>query len=102
MPQYVEVRRVTVIAETALEKALVDEFLKLGAKGYTCVYCFGKGQHKVMEDPFTGRSLVQIQVVCKPAVADAVMAYMHQATFQNYPAIAFMDTVQVVPSDHFV
>ena len=52
MPQYVEARRVTVIAETALEKTLADEFLRLGPKGCSCVYCFGKGRQVVPSDHF--------------------------------------------------
>ena len=55
------------IADTALEKILLSEFLKFGAKGYNCTYCFGKGRHETLEDPYTGRSRVRIEVLTRPA-----------------------------------
>ena len=96
-----EIRRVTVTAETALENRLLEAFLNLGARGYTCIYCFGKGQHEVIEDPYTGRSLVRIEVLARPEVAEAILAYVHKAEFANFPIIGFMDNVQVYSKDKF-
>jgi hypothetical protein len=101
MAQMMAICRVTIIAETALEKTMIDQCLKLGAKGYTTIYCFGKGRHEVMEDPFTGRSLVQIEVLCRESVAKAIMNFVHQSEFENYPVICYMDTVQVHEKDTF-
>jgi nitrogen regulatory protein PII len=101
MAELTEISRVTVIAETALEKTLIDEFLKLGAKGYTTINCFGKGRHEVMEDPYTGRSLVQIEVLARPPVAEAILEYVHKSQFKSYPVIGYMDTVKVHAHDTF-
>jgi hypothetical protein len=91
----VQIRRVTVIAETVLEQQLLQEFTKLGAKGYTCTYCFGKGRHEVIEDPFTGRSLVRIEVLARPEVAEAILRYVSRDEFRTYPLTGFMDNVIV-------
>jgi nitrogen regulatory protein PII len=99
MPEMIEIRRVTVMAETALEHTLLDAFTKMGVKGYTCVYCFGKGRHEVIEDPYTGRSLVRIEMLARSEVAEAILAYVHKTEFSNYPVIGFMDKVQVYASD---
>ena len=101
MADLTEISRVVVIADTALEKILLSEFLKLGAKGYNCSYCFGKGRHETLEDPFTGRSRVRIEVLTKPQVAQGILEYVHRKQFGSYPVAVFMDTVQVDSRDTF-
>jgi hypothetical protein len=101
MPEMLEISRVVVIADTALEKVLLAEFLKLGAKGYNCAYCFGKGRHETLEDPFTGRSRVRIEVLTRPAVATSILEWVHRKQFGSYPVAAFLDTVQVDARDNF-
>lgn len=101
MSDVVEISRVVVIADTALEKALLSEFLKLGAKGYNCTYCFGKGRHETIEDPYTGRSRVRIEVLTRPSVAAAILEYVHRKQFGAYPVAAYLDTVEVDARDNF-
>jgi hypothetical protein len=101
MTDTVEIARVVVIADTALEKILLSEFLKMGAKGYNCSYCFGKGRHETLEDPFTGRSRVRIEVLTRQHVASAILDYIHRKQFGSYPVAAFLDTVQVDARDNF-
>jgi hypothetical protein len=101
MPEFIDIRRVTVIAETNLEETLLKEFKRLGAKGYTCIYCTGKGRHEVLEDPYTGTSLVQIQVMARPSVAEAIMRYMHTPGLKRFPTTTVMDTVTVYADDNF-
>jgi hypothetical protein len=101
MPEAVEISRVVVIADTALEKALLSEFLKLGAKGYNCTYCFGKGRHETIEDPYTGRSRVRIEVLTRPSVAASILEYVHRKQFGAYPVAAYLDTVEVDARDNF-
>ncbi len=101
MAEMVEISRVTVIADTALEKILLSEFLKFGAKGYNCTYCFGKGRHETLEDPYTGRSRVRIEVLTHPPVAAAILDYVHRKQFGSYPVAAYLDIVQVDSRDTF-
>ena len=101
MTEMVEISRIVVVADTALEKVLLTEFLRFGAKGYNCTYCFGKGRHETIEDPYTGRSRVRIEVLTRPAVAGAIMEYVHRKQFGAYPVAAFLDTVEVVATDSF-
>ena len=101
MAELIEIARVVVIADTALEKILLSEFLKLGAKGYNCSYCFGKGRHETLEDPYTGRSRVRIEVLTRPSIASAILDYVHKKQFGSYPVAAFLDTVEVDARDNF-
>jgi hypothetical protein len=101
VPELVEARRVIVIADVALQEPLLIQFLKLGAKGYSCMDCVGKGRHETIEDPYTGRSRVRIEVVTTPAVAMDILEYVHRKEFGPYPVAAFLDTVKVDARDTF-
>ena len=50
MSDFVEVRHVVLIADRTLEQHLIEDCVKLGAKGWTSVHCDGRGQHAVMDD----------------------------------------------------
>jgi nitrogen regulatory protein PII len=101
MTQWTQVRRVVIIVDTAIESPILAHIVKSGAKGYTCTSCFGRGRHETLEDPFTGRSRVRIEILAKEPVAEAIMAYVHEPEFASYPITAFMDTVDVDPRGKF-
>ncbi len=101
MLELIRIKRVVVVADASLQKSLLDEFLKLGAHGYTCVYCFGKGEHEVIEDPFTGRSRIRIELLARPEVATAILEFIHKSKFEILPVIGFMDEVEVNKTDRF-
>ena len=99
MVEWGQVRRVVIIVDTSIESLILEHVMKSGARGYNCVYCFGKGRHEVLEDPFTGRSRVRIEVLVREEVAETIMDFVHESEFAAYPITAFMDTVEVHPND---
>ncbi|MGD9721043.1 MAG: hypothetical protein AB7O59_03195 [Pirellulales bacterium] len=101
MPELVEISRLVIIADTVLEKTLLEHVLSLGAKGYTCNYCAGKGRHETLEDPYTGRSRIRIEVLAHHEVADAIFEYVHKKQFGSYPVAAYVDSVLVDQRDKF-
>ena len=101
MPAFIDIRRVTITAETNQEETILREIQKLGAKGYTCIYCTGKGRHGVLPDLMTDSPLVQIQVLARPPVAEAIMKYLHETKIRNHPTMSIMDTVTVYADDSF-
>jgi hypothetical protein len=101
MAQLIEAKRATVIADAALEAVLVEAFLRLGAKGYTCMQCTGKGRHDTVESPFSGNSRVRIEVLANATVANSILAYVHHERFASYPIAAFLDTVEIDQHDSF-
>lgn len=103
MSQFVEARRVVVIAESVLLKELLSKFVELGAKGYNCMYCFGKGEHGMVDDMFSSpdRSCVRIEMITTLDVAQGIMDYVHRGAVERYPITAFTDTVEVDSRDTF-
>ncbi|MBD3675725.1 MAG: hypothetical protein HUJ26_19610 [Planctomycetaceae bacterium] len=101
MPETKLAKRMTVIADITIKPTLLNEFLKLGAKGYHCVVVFGKGEHEQIGDLLTGSALVRIELVTTPEVADAIMDYVHSGKFHNYALTAYVDNVEVDERDTF-
>jgi len=101
MAKLIQICRVTIIAETSLENDLIEKILKMGAKGYTCTNCFGKGKHEMMEDFFTGRTQVQIAVLAVPALAEEILKHAHQLRSNRRKVLAYMEPVTVYENDGF-
>lgn len=101
MAELSEVCRIVVIAASMLETKILEEIMALGAKGYNCSKCVGKGRHELAEDPFTVGSRVRIEVLTTRPVAMAILEYVHRKQFGNYPMAAFIDTVLVDARDKF-
>jgi hypothetical protein len=103
MAKFVEAKRVVVIAESMLLKEVLSKFIELGAKGYNGMYCFGKGEHGLVDDLFSSpdRSCVRIEMITTLAVAEKIMDYVHRGAMERYPVTAFVDTVEVDSSDTF-
>jgi len=102
MNKLAEIRRVTVVTDVVLERMLLDEFTKLGAKGYTCMDCHGKGRHNVVEgvDPFSA-ALVRIELLVQPDVAQKIIDYLRREVFTNYACTACIETVEVASNHQF-
>jgi hypothetical protein len=101
MSKLISLPRVTVVVDARLEDMLVKQFVKLGAKGYTCVDCRGGGEHEVVQDVFAASTRVRIETIVQAPVAEAIMKYLHQPQFDHYALCACVETVQVAAGDKF-
>jgi hypothetical protein len=95
------IRRVTVYAAGSLEESLLSQFLALGSTGYTVTECRGKGEHRVIEDPFGPPPFVRIEVLVKPAVAEKILSYLQANHLKNQAVAACVETVEVLASENF-
>jgi hypothetical protein len=94
MSELQTIRRITVYADSAVETTLLEEFLKLGANGYTVVDCRGKGEHDSIADPFGTSSRVRIEVLVQPATADKIVGYLQTHHHRGHALTATVETVQ--------
>ena len=62
------------IVEAALEKPLLQDVRRLGAHGYTVSEVRGGGSSGEREGAWEPDLTVRIEVICEPAVADAIAA----------------------------
>jgi hypothetical protein len=97
MSDFEQTPRVVIIADRALELELLESFVKLGAKGWTSVYCNGKGRSAIMDNPFVepDRSRVRIEILTSMPVAVSIMEHVERPPYGLRRVIAYMDNVIV-------
>jgi hypothetical protein len=86
----------TVITETALEKALCADLERLGARGYTVTDARGKGSRGVREASWDPSGNIRVEVVCVEAVAHAIVEHLQAKYYANYAMILYLSDVQVL------
>ena len=101
MNTLVSLPRITVVADAHLEETLTRQMARLGAKGYTCWDCRGRGEHEIVEDIFSGASRVRIETIVQPDVAEAILRYLHESQFGHKALCVSVESVQVAAADKF-
>ncbi|MBS0209396.1 MAG: hypothetical protein JSS27_10605 [Planctomycetes bacterium] len=97
----VTVSRVTIIADSALEQRILDECLRLGAKGYNVVPCRGKGTHAIIGDQFHNLpEEVRIELLVQADIGKKIFAWLKDEILDNHAVMAYLDEVQISPSDN--
>lgn len=94
-------RRVTVIAERALEDRLATAFLERGASGFTAIPCVGAGRSRTEDGEVETREQVRIECVVHPDAADELLAFLRGEVFGEHPITTCVETVEVLRPDHF-
>ena len=91
-------RRIVIIVDASLRDQFLEKIVELGARDYNYTDCVGRGMHAVTGDPFTGDSLVRIEILTTDQTAAAIMDSIHAAQssqFSRYALTAFMDNVEI-------
>ncbi len=95
------IKLVTVICEADLEKTLVDEMLKAGARGHTVTEARGGGRRGVRDALWGATSNVRIEVLCTEAVAAKILDLIESSYFRDYGIVMFMSDVEVRRAEKF-
>jgi len=94
-------RLLTIVTESALERDLVDDFERLGVRGYTITDARGKGSRGMRQSDWAQAGNIRVEVLCDPAVADRIAARVREKFYDHYAMILFMQDVSVLRSDKF-
>ncbi len=93
-------KRITVIAEALIADKIIEDFLRLGASGYTTTAVEGKGSRGVRASEWEGRN-VKIETLVNATVAENILQCMANVYFKNYAVIAFEDEVEVIRGEKY-
>jgi nitrogen regulatory protein P-II 2 len=85
-----------VIAEAALERAMVQEVLQHGAHGYTVGDVRGAGAAGRREGAWEADRTVELKVVCDAPVADAIAGSLLARYGEHYGMTIFFADVAVL------
>lgn len=94
-------RMVTIITETAIERALLAELQALGARGYTITDARGKGSRGVRQSDWTQEGNIRVEVICEAALADRIAVRVREKFYDHYAMVLFMQDVQVLRPEKF-
>jgi nitrogen regulatory protein PII len=90
-----------IIAEAALEKALVEDSLRLGAQGYTVHDVRGGGRRGERTASWDGDRNIEVKVIATGAVAEAITAHVLATYCPNYSVSMFLADVAVLRPEKF-
>ncbi|WP_038056013.1 P-II family nitrogen regulator [Thermus amyloliquefaciens] len=97
----VPLKLVTIVAESVLEKKLVEEVKRLGAKGYTLVPARGEGSRGMRSLDWEGQN-IRLETIVPEEVALRILARLQEAYFPHYAVIAYVENVWVVRGEKYV
>lgn len=102
MVQLQPARRIVIVVDAVLRERVLEDVTARGVTGYNYSFCFGKGVHGITGIRNCDGDLARIEMVVQESVAEAVLAYVHEKQgqqFGQYAFSAFVDTVEIDPSD---
>lgn len=97
----ISLKLVTIIAERILEEQIIEQVLKMGARGYTVTDARGKGSRGVRASEWEGPD-VKIETVVSDDVASKILEHIARRYFAHYAVIVYTQDVDVVRGDKYV
>jgi hypothetical protein len=91
------VRRITVVADEALEDWLEEAFVNCGASGYTVMPCSGAGRRDLQNGPMCKSSqLIRLEVIVPADVGEGILEFLRRDVMPLHHITACVETVDVV------
>lgn len=85
-----------IVAESALEKLLVEDFRRKGASFWTIGEVHSAGCDGVRDGDWEADRTIEIKVLCEPPVADAIAAQVMQNYAPHYSVALYFSEVGVL------
>lgn len=92
---------VTIICESVLEETIIEVLSECGAHGHTAFPVSGSGRQGVRSADMVESGNVQISVIVKPAVGEALLARLSAEFYKDYAMVAYEADVRVLRPDKF-
>ena len=93
--------KVTIIAESLLEKKIISLTKRHGATGYTVTKVEGEGSRGNRTSDFEGRN-IRLEVIVNEDSADDILEELSETYFDDYAVIAWLTRVDVLRGKKFV
>ena len=96
-----KIQRLTVITEPELQTRLENEFVCLGATGFTSLPCFGVGRSSLLSGEVVRKPQIRIEVIAHPTACTQMVDLLRRE-FQPHHKLTFcLETVLVARLDAF-
>lgn len=94
-------RRLTVVADGAIEQWLEENFVELGATGFTSLPCSGAGRRELESGVAAVNSKIRIEVVMSHQTCEAILSFLRSDVLPQHHVTACVETVDVIKRDQF-
>jgi nitrogen regulatory protein P-II 2 len=91
---------ITIIAEAVLERRLLDDLIRLGAKGYSVMHAAGRGTRGLHTTDWEGPN-VRIEAIVTDAAAERIVDELATRYFEHFAVVVFTSAVHVARPDKF-
>lgn len=91
----------TVITEAVIEKQLLRDFDRLGARGYTVSDARGRGSRGLRDASWDEAANIRIEVICARAMAEDLISHLAAHYYDDYAMVAFLQEVSVLRGKKF-
>ena len=90
-----------VVAEAAIENALVRDARERGAQGWTVSEVHGAGREGVREGDWEADRTIELKLICEPMVADRIAEHVIATYATHYAVAIYFTEVQVLRPDRY-
>lgn len=94
-------RRLTVVANADIERWLEENFVRLGATGFTSVPCKGAGRSEIKDGLLDSGDKVRIEVVTTHATCEAIIGFLRKEVLPKHHVTPSVENVDVIRRDQF-
>ncbi len=91
---------ITIIAEAVLERRLLDDLIRLGAKGYSVMHATGRGTRGLHTTDWEGPN-VRIEAIVSDEVAELILDELATRYFEHYAVVVFTSAIRIARPDKF-
>ena len=91
----------TVVCEASLERAVVADLERLGARGCTITDARGHGAHGERDGLWPPSANIRIEILCDLAVAEAIALDLKSRYYKQYSMVLFIADMQVLRPNKF-
>jgi hypothetical protein len=91
----------TVITEAVIEKPLLRDFDRLGARGYTVSDARGRGSRGLRDAAWDEAANIRIEVICGRAIAEELISHLAAHYYDDYAMVAFLQDVAILRGKKF-
>lgn len=92
---------VTVIAESALERALIADVKQIGASGYTISEVRGGGLTGERAGDWEGERSIEVRILCDAPLAERMAEHIMRRYAANFSLVLYVTDAQVVRAERF-
>ncbi len=91
----------TIVTESVIENALLDDLDGLGMRGYTVSDARGRGNRGLRDADWDETANIRIEILCTRSLAERLLAHLQARYYANYAMVAWLNEVEILRPEKF-